>query len=433
MRVFLSVYSNFTLAIPMDAVASMVLYKQKTEKLIQYDPGNRSTYVSLPWLFNMPDQAVPHGIVLRVMNSKVNKVVLLTAEVKRDIEIPDEEFYPIPKSLGALRFSAIFSGIKFSGNPVLLLNIEQLLQVIQNEQLVRNEKTYSPEQPLPTAPTEPSPPASNKVIEEPTIKESPIEEAPIEEPSIKEPPIEETPIEEAPVEEPPIEETPIEETPVEEPPKSPAIASEASSLTFDKILEICGVIKEPPIEKPPISPAEPPKPPSLALEPQPSPQGVEPEVRVSPLAEVLELCEITEETPISPVEASESFSLVLDEVLELCEITNEPPTSPAETSEASSLALEPQTSPQGVEPEVRVSPLAEVTEVIEVCEVCEVIEICEVTEVCEVIDEWSEVAAVPWEPPEPSSLALEPQTSPQGVEPEVRVSPLAEVLELCEI
>ena len=133
MRVFLSGFSGFTLAIPMDMVASIMLYNQETEKAIQFDEESRSTYVSLPQLFNLREEAVYHGIVLRERDNKANKVVLLTAEVKRDIEIPDEEFYPIPKALGALRFSAMFSSIKFSDNPVLLLNIEQLVQIIQRD------------------------------------------------------------------------------------------------------------------------------------------------------------------------------------------------------------------------------------------------------------------------------------------------------------
>jgi hypothetical protein len=140
MRVFLSAFSGFTLAVPMDAVAAMMLYDQETEKTIHYDQENRSTYVSLPRLFNLPNEAVCHGIILREWNSKVNKVVLLTAEVKRDIEIPDDQFYPIPKALSALRFSEMFSGIQFSGNPVLLLNIEQLAQSIQKYQQADNEK-----------------------------------------------------------------------------------------------------------------------------------------------------------------------------------------------------------------------------------------------------------------------------------------------------
>jgi chemotaxis signal transduction protein len=133
MRVFLSAFSGFTLAVPMDAVASIMLYKQDAEKIVQYDQENRNTYISLPQLFSLPDEVVSHGIVLREWSSEVNKTVLLTAEIKRDIEIPDEQFHPIPKALGALRFSAVFSGIQFAGSPILLLNVEQLIQGIQRE------------------------------------------------------------------------------------------------------------------------------------------------------------------------------------------------------------------------------------------------------------------------------------------------------------
>jgi len=144
MRVFLSAYSGFTLAVPMDSVAAMMLPELEIENIMQYDQQSRNTFVSLPRLFNLPNEVVAHGIVLREWNSKVNKVVLLTAEIKRDIEIPDEEFHPIPKSLGALRFSQLFSGIQFSGNPVLLLNIEQLAEVIQKEQQAMVERKNRP-------------------------------------------------------------------------------------------------------------------------------------------------------------------------------------------------------------------------------------------------------------------------------------------------
>jgi len=152
MRVFLSAYSGFTLAVPMDAVAAMMLPNLETDKIMQYDQQSRSTFVSLPRLFNLPNEAVGHGIVLREWNSKVNKVVLLTAEVKRDIEIPDEEFHPIPKALGTLRFSKMFSGIQFSGNPVLLLNVEQLAEVIQEEQRIIIDRKN---QPVPEEESEP--------------------------------------------------------------------------------------------------------------------------------------------------------------------------------------------------------------------------------------------------------------------------------------
>jgi hypothetical protein len=383
MRVFLSAYSGFTLAIPMDAVASMMLYNQETEKTIQYDQKSRCTFISLPWLFNMRDQAVSHGVIMREWNSKENKVVLLTAEVKRDIEIPDKEFFPIPKALGALRFSAIFSGIKFSDNPVLLLNIEQLLQVIQNEQWVTDKITNPPEpqpgpqgvepsypryavrgspleQPLSTAPSEPSPPTPNKVIEEPSIEEPLIEKPPIEELSIEEPSIEEPLIEKLLIEQPSIEEPLIEELSIEEPSIEEPIIEELS-------------IEEPSIEEPLIEELSIKE---LSIE--------EPLIEESLIEELL-----IEEPPIEEllIEEPPIEELSIEEPLIEELLIEEPLISPVDISEPFSLTLEPQTSPQG-----EVSPLE------------------------------------PHTSPQGEVSPLEPQTSPQG-----EVSPLDEVLELCEI
>jgi chemotaxis signal transduction protein len=133
MRVFLSDFSGFTLAVPMDAVASIMLYKQEEENPVRHDAENCNTYISLPRLFNLPGEAVCHGIILQQHDSTANKVVLLTSEIMRDIEIPNEEFYPIPKALSGLRFSTVFSGIQLADNPILLLNTEQLIYSIQEE------------------------------------------------------------------------------------------------------------------------------------------------------------------------------------------------------------------------------------------------------------------------------------------------------------
>jgi hypothetical protein len=317
MRVFLSVYPGFTLAIPMEAVASMMLYNQETEKIVQYEPKSRCTFISLPWMFNMRDQPVPHGVILREWNSKENKVVLLTAEVKSVIEIPDNEFYPIPKSLSALRFSSVFSGIKFSDNPVLLLNIKQLLEVIQNEQWKTENKPNPPE------------PQTSPQGVEPEVRSSPLEQ-------------------------------PL-----------PEVAPEPSPPPPDKV-----------VEEPPASPAAPEPPPH----------------------EVIEAREVVEEPPISsPAETSEPSSLALDEVIEICEIIDEPPTSPAVTIEVSR------------HEEIEVCEIIEDTEVCEVVEDIEVCEIIEDTEACEVIGDIDE-----------------PPTSPM-VNSELFSLTLNEAIELCEI
>jgi hypothetical protein len=301
MRVFLSAYSGFTLAIPMEDVGAMMLYKQKTENIVQYDQKSRCTFISLPWLFNMRDVAVPHGIILRNWNSKENKVVCLTAGIKRDIDIPDAEFYPIPKSLCSTDFYALFSGIKFSDNPILLLNMKHLPQIIQREYQEKENKDVPYEQPAPIVTSKPSPPPPpKKVIEEP-----PIIPAEASKPTPPPPP--------KITEKPPLI-TAEASKPAPPPPpkiteKLPIITAEAfDPLVFDEVLEICEIIEEPPT-----SPAEASD--SLVFD------------------EVLEICEIIEEPPTSPAKVSDS--LVFDEVLEICEIIEEPPTSPAEAADSS--------------------------------------------------------------------------------------------------
>jgi chemotaxis signal transduction protein len=131
MRVFLSAFSSFTLAVPMEAVASIMLCNHETEETVHYDKETMNTYISLPKLFNLPDEIVRHGIILRDDDSTANKVVLVSAEIKRDIDIPDRQFHPMPKALNTLRFSKMFGGILFSGNPILLLNVEHLVESVQ--------------------------------------------------------------------------------------------------------------------------------------------------------------------------------------------------------------------------------------------------------------------------------------------------------------
>jgi hypothetical protein len=120
---------------------------------VKYDTENRNTYVSLPHLFNLPPENIRHGLVLKNLNPEdadpedgdieddnvmEDKIILLTTEVKCEAEIPDAEIFPIPKALGGLRFSALFSGVQFdtnevsdtAGSPILFLNIEALVQIL---------------------------------------------------------------------------------------------------------------------------------------------------------------------------------------------------------------------------------------------------------------------------------------------------------------
>jgi len=148
MRVFISSYRIFTLAIPIEYVSSIFTNAENSEYKIIYNHENKNTYVSLPKLFNCPQAAVRHGIVLKniggnndkmsVMDDSLeNKTILLGAAVENESEINCESIYPVPKTLNLMEFFFIFSGMTFnkSGDLVLLLDPNHLLNNIKKELL----------------------------------------------------------------------------------------------------------------------------------------------------------------------------------------------------------------------------------------------------------------------------------------------------------
>jgi len=133
MRVFLCSYAGFSVAIPMNSVASLILYKNTAEKTIEYDSKNSNTYISLPVLLRDKQSVIRHGIILKNGNNDEtedmfkNKTILLSTEVEYEEEIPAENIFPVPKVFSVFDFSVVFNGISFnsgkapgSGRDVLL-------------------------------------------------------------------------------------------------------------------------------------------------------------------------------------------------------------------------------------------------------------------------------------------------------------------------
>jgi len=133
MKVFICSYNNYYLAVPMDLVSSIMLYKKNTDK-INFTEENDNIYISLPLLFNCPSLNIHHGIILKNDNiENSNKIILLTTEIENETEIQNDIIFPIQKSLeniivninilNNIRFSEIFNGLFFkAGHLVLLLN-----------------------------------------------------------------------------------------------------------------------------------------------------------------------------------------------------------------------------------------------------------------------------------------------------------------------
>jgi len=151
MKVFLCSYNNFSLAIPMDLVSSIMLYKKHSDKIC-YIAENNNTYISLPLFFNFPSLNIYHGIILKDNKNDNsddlnNKIILLSTEIESETEIPNNNIFPIQKSLKVQTlfaltteisqkavFSDIFNGLFFiKNNLVLLLNPLSLIQIIKKE------------------------------------------------------------------------------------------------------------------------------------------------------------------------------------------------------------------------------------------------------------------------------------------------------------
>jgi len=143
MRVFLCAFKGFSVAIPMAAIASVALHDSES---IEYKE-DRKTAISLPGLFNLPGELIRHIIILKNSDTEndytdENNIILLTTEIKCEIDISDQQIFPLPKALSATRFSILFSGIQFNagqfsdtkGGPVFLLNCEELRRFIQKEE-----------------------------------------------------------------------------------------------------------------------------------------------------------------------------------------------------------------------------------------------------------------------------------------------------------
>ena len=144
MRVFLCTFKGFGVAIPMSSVASVALHaNESTEYGIE---GDKST-ISLPRLFNLPDEIIRHIIIMKNQSSEdnyteENNIMLLTTEIECEMDISDQPVFPLPKALSATRFSTLFSGIQFNSNKlsdnatrlILLLNCEELNRFTQKKE-----------------------------------------------------------------------------------------------------------------------------------------------------------------------------------------------------------------------------------------------------------------------------------------------------------
>jgi len=141
MQAFICSFSDFSLAVPMDAVLSLDDASgivSKKEALLQNavfrDP--HGTYVCLPLLLRLAVRDMPHCIVLKkTENGEPGNIILLSTKITGSDEIHDREICRLPKVLEGTGFYALFSGIRRmeNGAPLLMLDIAGLRRHIQKE------------------------------------------------------------------------------------------------------------------------------------------------------------------------------------------------------------------------------------------------------------------------------------------------------------
>ena len=147
MRVFLCIFKDFSVAIPMSWVSSLFIYTEDAlnkaalneaahNEAVVYNSETQDFLVSLFCLFNIPPQTTKHGIVLK-NETYPKKITLLSTQVDSEIEIADSKIYPIPKTLNGMLFSSFFSGIQFpqdtESKPIIILNPEKLIHYIKGK------------------------------------------------------------------------------------------------------------------------------------------------------------------------------------------------------------------------------------------------------------------------------------------------------------
>jgi hypothetical protein len=118
MRVFLCSFGNFSLAIPIYNISSVILIPENQERPVEYNDEYNNTYLSLPLLFNLPLERVKHGIILKRSDDggadddiKETRNILLTTEINCETEIPEDQIYSMPK---ILKLECFISGIVFA-------------------------------------------------------------------------------------------------------------------------------------------------------------------------------------------------------------------------------------------------------------------------------------------------------------------------------
>ena len=112
---------------------------EQTERIMQEDrlqtavkeSENGKTFISLPALFKLKNNAAPHGVLLKsegqAGTAPGRAAVLLAPKIDIELQVPEEDIHELPKVLD--RQFLFLRGVYFSDqNAILILDPEKLLE-----------------------------------------------------------------------------------------------------------------------------------------------------------------------------------------------------------------------------------------------------------------------------------------------------------------
>jgi hypothetical protein len=126
MRYFLCTFDYFSLGIPEDSVASIMIYSEPIAEAVHRGEGE-DVFFSLPHFFALRDTTIRHGIVLKSLNQEGEenhegpRNVLLVRSVEREMTIAPGDIYPLPELLLAPGKFPFFTGISFADAGMIAL------------------------------------------------------------------------------------------------------------------------------------------------------------------------------------------------------------------------------------------------------------------------------------------------------------------------
>jgi hypothetical protein len=133
MRYFLCTLGGFSLGIPENSAAAVVIYSEAAGETISHEEGGDILF-SLPHFFALADRRIRHGIALKSPEGEEGggapRQVLLVGAVEKEVDIASRDIYPLPELFLAPGRFPFFTGISFMG-PVMIAIVDPAVLITQ--------------------------------------------------------------------------------------------------------------------------------------------------------------------------------------------------------------------------------------------------------------------------------------------------------------